>query len=443
MMVDVLNAALFFWSAAVWLAALQYDDQRYQAAAVAGVLASLLVNLSPGGWWPGTVFHALTFAAAASVPAIHRRALRWIARNVTKRSGSLLLQRDRGRRRLESLGRERDARWVEVDEIQNRFTLVQVMATKLEAGEILQTLGQMWKARPSVKGCLILRRQPNGNWGTAYTDGHFNALEWVRTLTAQPALARARRIRRTTPAHSQLSLPGQPFGSSVLLVPFHWDRDVLALGVIEVTPEDMESQFEALNLERKLVSIGLRRADLYDLMTERSRHDALTGAFLRRSLMERLDDALRKSQRYNTPVFFALMDIDHFKSLNDRFGHLMGDKVLAHLADSIRKLSRPGISLGRFGGDEFALVLEMDRVEEATEWFDRLRRHLADTPVREGSAEVRATLSAGVAAYLPDHPPLSELMAQADEALYQAKKAGRDRVVIWRAPGPGASLGRS
>jgi diguanylate cyclase (GGDEF)-like protein len=150
--------------------------------------------------------------------------------------------------------------------------------------------------------------------------------------------------------------------------------------------------------------------------------------------MERLEDGLRKSHRYNTPSFLRCLDIDNFKELNDRWGHLAGDKVLVSLANAVRKLAHPGITLGRFGGDEFALIFEMDTAKEVFSWFEELRQSFMENPVRDREALFRFTVSAGVSAgYLPDRPPVSELMAQADHALYQAKRAGRDRVMLWQA----------
>lgn len=206
------------------------------------------------------------------------------------------------------------------------------------------------------------------------------------------------------------------------------------MGVLEMDSHCLEDSVEGFNIERKLVSVGLRRADLYDLMTERSRFDSLTGAYLRRSLTERLEDGLRKSHRYNTPLFFALMDIDQFKGLNDRWGHLMGDKVLIHLAQTVKRLGHPGVTLGRFGGDEFALILELESVTDVLSWFDRLRQALEETAVRDRDMSIRFSVSAGVSPYLPERPPITELLAQADQALYQAKRGGRNRVVIWKSP---------
>ena len=427
--VPVLWGCLFFKGARCYL--------------VVGVFTALTVvhGATGAGGGGDLLFHLGTTALALLVPYCFLRSQRALSRDFGRRQAVLEEQKAKVLAVHEVVVREKSERLDQLERLQNRFALVQVMATKLEAGEILQTLGHIWKKRPGVKGCLILRRQSNGNWGTAFSDGHFNMQDWVRVLASHPSLGRSRNIRRTPAPGKQLTLPGQPFGATCILVPFTWDKDILAIGILEVDPVHLEENTDGFNIERKLVSIGLRRADLYDLMTERSRFDALTGAFLRRSFMERLEDGLRKSHRYNTPLFFALLDIDNFKELNDRWGHLAGDKVLTSLAASVRKLAHPGISLGRFGGDEFALIFEMDTANEVFSWFEGLRQYVGENPVRDREAVLSFTVSAGVAGYLPDRPPVSELMAQADHALYQAKRAGRDRVMLWQAHSPGTSAG--
>ena len=387
----------------------------------------------PNGLWD-LMFHWVMNGLAFLIPLLFDKAQKNLERSFSRKQAHLQSQREKIVTQHQGLYLEKSSVQEKLERLQHRFALVQVMATKLEAGDILQTLGHMWKKRPGVKGCLILRRLTNGGWATAFTDEIFNAQDWIRGLVAHPSWARSRQIKRQTSTENQLTFPGQLFGSSCLLIPFSWDKETMAMGVLEMDSHCLEDSVEGFNIERKLVSVGLRRADLYDLMTERSRFDSLTGAYLRRSLTERLEDGLRKSHRYNTPLFFALMDIDQFKGLNDRWGHLMGDKVLIHLAQTVKRLGHPGVTLGRFGGDEFALILELESVTDVLSWFDRLRQALEETAVRDRDMSIRFSVSAGVSPYLPERPPITELLAQADQALYQAKRGGRNRVVIWKSP---------
>jgi diguanylate cyclase (GGDEF)-like protein len=192
--------------------------------------------------------------------------------------------------------------------------------------------------------------------------------------------------------------------------------------------------WEGFHVERNLVSIGLRRAFLYDLMSERSRHDGLTGAFLRRPFMERVEEALRKHRRYQSPFTLALFDLDKFKSLNDRFGHLAGDRALVHLARTARALSVPGVTLGRLGGDEFAFLLEFPFFEDARAWAERFREEVRRKPPKEKDIDLPVTVSIGLAEAPSQRITVEELLQRADKALYAAKENGRNRVAVYADP---------
>lgn len=210
----------------------------------------------------------------------------------------------------------------------------------------------------------------------------------------------------------------------------------MALGYVEVSEELFREGESGFDTERRLASIGLRRAYLYDLMSERSRHDGLTGALLRRAFLERLQEAMRKSSRYRTSLFLAVLDLDHFKTINDTHGHPVGDRALLHAVRIIRERAEPGVTLGRLGGDEFAVILEMNSLDAAGAWMEGLRGDIASRPLREGDLEVRLSISAGVAPFFPDKPAQDIFLARADEALYRAKREGRDRVAVYLPPAP-------
>jgi diguanylate cyclase len=160
--------------------------------------------------------------------------------------------------------------------------------------------------------------------------------------------------------------------------------------------------------------------------------DALTGVLNRRGLMAMLEKATAEAAAAGVPLALAVVDIDHFKRFNDRFGHAMGDDVLCfvarHLAD---RLGRDGGFVGRLGGEEFVGVMPGVGVQTAAGRIDRVRADLAGQVLRsavDGSSMGRISFSAGVAEQRADHSG-DELIARADSALYTAKRLGRDRVV--------------
>ena len=157
--------------------------------------------------------------------------------------------------------------------------------------------------------------------------------------------------------------------------------------------------------------------------------DPLTGLHNRRYLNEYLDVELEKASLNNRGLAVILFDIDHFKTINDRLGHLTGDFILKSLATRLQTLTRPDELLARYGGEEFALVLSKATVERAAACAERFRRAVDGHPFEFEGQACMLTVSAGVG-FLPSGGlfTASDLFCQADEGLYNAKRAGRNRV---------------
>ncbi|MGE5183228.1 MAG: GGDEF domain-containing protein [Acidobacteriota bacterium] len=157
--------------------------------------------------------------------------------------------------------------------------------------------------------------------------------------------------------------------------------------------------------------------------------DGLTKLFNKRYLLDRLDSELKFAQRHETALSVLMLDLDHFKKINDTHGHLAGDALLAHLATTLTRAVRNEDVIARFGGEEFAIVLRAIGIEPAAHMAERLRRHVESTLVPFQGHELKATVSIGVAGF-PSTPVKNtdELLDAADQALYRAKHAGRNKV---------------
>lgn len=153
--------------------------------------------------------------------------------------------------------------------------------------------------------------------------------------------------------------------------------------------------------------------------------DPLTGLFNRRYGMKRLEAAVLAAFRTGAPLSIALIDLDYFKAINDRYGHQHGDRVLCHFATCGRNQLRGQDIFARIGGEEFMALMPGTSAGEAAQAIERLRRHIAAPEEREAAA-CRYTLSAGIAEYCGE--AAEAFFANADRALYQAKHLGRDRI---------------
>jgi len=165
-----------------------------------------------------------------------------------------------------------------------------------------------------------------------------------------------------------------------------------------------------------------------ELVSRLVREDQLTRALNRRGLEDALKLEVARAARTDSPLCIAMIDIDNFKSLNDAHGHQAGDKVLVHLVDIIQDTLRTNDLIGRYGGEEFLVLLPGSPLEAACEVMQRLQSQLAQKPVVWENQELRVTFSVGVATLRPAETEPA-LIGRADKALYQAKSNGKNCVV--------------
>jgi diguanylate cyclase (GGDEF)-like protein len=187
---------------------------------------------------------------------------------------------------------------------------------------------------------------------------------------------------------------------------------------------------------RARVRVALRNKQMVDLLKEQARIDALTGLVNRAALDDALMAATSAHQRTGQATSLLMLDIDHFKEVNDRFGHGVGDDLLRSVGDSIRHCCRPYDIAGRFGGDEFGVVFGQVEGLEAQRAAQRLMGELGTIEVDAGPSPQHVTVSAGLisTAEMPIEFEPADLMKAADAALYEAKRRGRDRLVIAEGP---------
>ncbi len=192
-----------------------------------------------------------------------------------------------------------------------------------------------------------------------------------------------------------------------------------------------EQDLTLANAIGEQLGIALERAELFNEINRLAITDSLTGLYNRRYLNNILEDEIKRSSRYNHPLSFVMIDIDHFKFYNDRNGHPMGDQVLRDLAKILKENTREVDVLFRYGGEEFLILVPEANKDEAVVMAERIRSMVKEFrfPMEEDQPEGDLTISIGVASYPEDGASGELLIEMADRALYQAKRMGRDSVI--------------
>jgi diguanylate cyclase (GGDEF)-like protein len=220
--------------------------------------------------------------------------------------------------------------------------------------------------------------------------------------------------------------------SEVLVEPILYKHILLGVLLLVSTEPFIDHSLLKLNFFNPELSLAFRNAITHLQMTQLAAIDVLTGFYNRRFGSVRLKEEFSRAIRAGTPLSLLMFDIDHFKSVNDTFGHPVGDKVLANVSKIASSSIREGDILLRYGGEEFLCVLPGASQRDATIVAERMRIMVMNSRVKNLEQEIQVTISIGVATYPHDSVfDNDQLIKLADEAMYVAKTTGRNRIVAY------------
>ncbi len=226
--------------------------------------------------------------------------------------------------------------------------------------------------------------------------------------------------------------PGAPRVLSVVVAPLILGDEVLGAITLSANKTNAftESDKRLLVSFAATTTAALRNAQLHAEVQKLAITDSLTGLYNRRGFFEIGRREIQRARRFKHPLSAIMIDVDHFKQINDTYGHIVGDRVLVHLAGSLQKITRSVDILCRYGGDEFAILLPETDLFTATAVAERLRQCAMESSVTIESGQVPFTISLGVSKAVADTQELASLLESADTALYYAKQRGRNRVEV-------------
>lgn len=227
----------------------------------------------------------------------------------------------------------------------------------------------------------------------------------------------------------------QTFKGHLLVIPLAVHQYLWGLLILEREAHRepfVKGDYQLIRVLVEHLAVLLENLRLYRQTADMAVRDGLTGLLNHRRLHERMKEELSRSLRYHHPMTLLMIDMDYFKRYNDTYGHQQGDEVLRLLAEILRQNVRQSDIVGRYGGEEFAVILPETSKGAAVGLAQRLCEVVANTPFpgHPGGPPVRCTISIGVASYPEDGLTVSDLVSAADTALYRAKRFGKNRVVV-------------
>jgi diguanylate cyclase (GGDEF)-like protein len=232
---------------------------------------------------------------------------------------------------------------------------------------------------------------------------------------------------------------------SVFVLPMFYKKDILGILVLlsEETNALSPYQIELLEVLGNQASTSIANAKFHKEIERLAITDGLTGLFNHRHFQERLTQEFNRLDRFSEPISLLIIDIDHFKGINDTYGHPAGDAALKDIANIIKKTVRNIDIPARYGGEEFVVILIGTDARGAMNMAERLRNAVRSTTFSAGKDNFKVTISIGVSTYPPGSKRKEELIERADKALYHAKRTGRNQSILWNEIFNGQTLSQS
>ncbi len=292
---------------------------------------------------------------------------------------------------------------------------------------VANTVLNILSSRQGVEYCLITRRFVNKQGVDRLQ--MFSRLneatkkKWYKLVNGNKEIEN---LQKPTIMNKLFEIEHKPVIVWPVIAGLNWDFRIYLV---------VKSEYSQLYVEEGEIFIphlklSAKRIGLVYELEEKSRIDGLTGLYLKRYFIEKLNSEYERVKRYGTNFYLIMLDIDYFKKVNDTYGHLVGDKVLKEIAHIISSSVRPGDIVGRYGGEEFIILLPSISKEAVIGIAEKIRKTVEKTVFKENNIEFATTISIGICEYMPNTKP-TKLIDNVDKALYESKKKGRNRTTIY------------
>ena len=390
------------------------------SAVLINTFGIILLIVRPGCWpWPALVLAALLVGTTV-IPFYYEK-LSMLSRLIFRKKNAELKQRATElENALFEAEKRRSAMEEEINKINQLYILGRELVEHVELEDVLEHLQRILLSRPGISNVAVFAWEKN-NWKILSSSDPELREKLLEFIGSRKELRLEKGIR-------QLETPPYLSGKSIVFWPIRLEKDLMAGVLIIVENESTHQYMEEGDIFIPQIALGLRRTRLFAEVQDRSRVDGLTGLYLRRYFIERMQTEIQRAKRYSGIFSVLMLDIDFFKKINDTYGHLVGDKVLCGVSRIFVDCVRPGDLVGRYGGEEFIIMIPMSRHEEVTGIAREINRLVSQKEYLAENEKFRVTISIGISHYPHDGTSLDDLLAGADQALYWVKTHGRNGV---------------
>ncbi|MBI1976321.1 MAG: sensor domain-containing diguanylate cyclase [Candidatus Omnitrophica bacterium] len=308
-------------------------------------------------------------------------------------------------------------------ELSRLYEITRDLGRALDLQGLFQQLGEILYQTLGISGCWFVQlKTPEPPAGIVYRLDRIRERE-IRALLDSPGLFE----NEIAQCRQREGETGIRVGTRTLF-PLRVENQLKGILAVDSAVSPL---VEPLSIIAGQLALNLEKVELYNRVQELAILDGLTGAYGRRYFLERLQEEFVRSRKQELPLSLLMCDLDYFKEKNDTYGHLVGDEVLRAVAKILKQYIREVDLLGRYGGEEFTVILPETMPQKAWQVGERIRSMVQDSELEIYDEKIRVTISIGVSALSPKMSSVEELIDQADRALYSAKTKGRNRVEVY------------
>lgn len=392
----------------------------YTIVILNGIGLILLFSTYASNWGGYSWGLSFMLSATAAIPFYYRREEYLEKHNFDERYFPKLEELSRLKDKVTVMKDILNTHESEIEKINRLYVLGRELVEHMDTDAVVEHLQRILLNRPGVRSLAIFSWEKS-NWKALYFSNQDYKDRWLEFIHDHKYLTMEKNP-------CIVPSPGWLDRNSFVFWPVRMGNDLLA-SILLVTDIDAAPRYiEEGAIFLPQIALGLIRTRLFAEVTERSRNDGLTGLYRRSYFIERFQSEIKRAERYKTVFSLLMLDIDHFKKVNDTYGHLTGDDVLRILAEIFKKHVRPGDLIGRYGGEEFLILLHMVSPDETLKIANTIKCAVSEHEFYAKDVKFNITISTGISRYPSDGITSEELLSAADHALYWVKASGRNGI---------------